>query len=316
MTDAVIHPTSRRRSFGGQVVEAGLARAGFDTSQVPDLALVETERPRRAPYKVVLAQNAWNVVDPATFRQLLRRYPRAQQARHVARRAVARANLRRAGRVVVLTNAMGELCRRVTDRVEVAPLTAPADLGDTAPGDRTTLPEGTVLVPGTVTWYKDPGAALGLLGLLRESGVAVSEVLLAGGDDGSGCLEEIRRASARAGVPVQHRVVDRGDMLAACRLASAVIVPSRLESLGFSLAEALLLAPVVVASDLPAHREIAARLGREPHWIGSAGPVVASELPPPDPKARTAEWLRLGEALGLTASDARPVPDDEEPTTP
>ena len=136
MTDAVIHPTSRRRSFGGQVVEAGLARAGFDTTQVQDLALVETERPRRAPYRVVLVQNAWNVVDLATFRQLLRRYPRAQQARHIARRAVARANLRRADQIVVLTHAMGELCRRVTDRVEVAPLTAPADLGDTAASRR------------------------------------------------------------------------------------------------------------------------------------------------------------------------------------
>ena len=300
------------------MVEAGLARAGFDTAHVPDLALVETDRPRRAPYRVVLAQNAWNVVDLATFRRLLGRYPRAQQARHVARRAVARANLRRAGRVVVLTHAMGELCRRVTDRVEVAPLTAPADLGDGADrAARTALPEGTVLVPGTVTWYKDPGAALGLLGLLRDSGVAVSQVLLAGGDDGSGCLEEVRRAAVRSGVPVHHRVVDRGEMLASCREASAVIVPSRLESLGFSLAEALLLAPVVMASDLPAHREIALRVGREPHWIGSAGPVVAGEPAAPGPEGQ-------GRGVGASGPGARSarcpttrtVPDHEEPDTP
>ena len=106
-------------------------------------------------------------------------------------------------------------------------------------------------------------------------------------------------------------------MLAACRLASAVIVPSRLESLGFCLAEALSLAPVVVASDLPAHREIAARIGREPHWMGTTGPVVAGEPPPPEPETRAAEWARLGRALGVpTFSTARDLPDRQEPPTP
>ena len=289
------------RSPGGQVVEVGLRAQGFDLESRRDVVLVETTKMRARPFNVVLAQNAWNVIPVADFVRHLADYPRAMWPRFLARRAVALANLRRAGTVVCLTEAMAELCRAHTARTKVAGVTVPVDLLRGFAGGGTKLPSGTLLVPGTVTWYKHPHAALEVF--TREA--RFSQVLFAGGDDGSGAWLDVQAKAAQRGIPCSRAVLSRPDMREACRTAEAVVVASQLESLSFSLAEALFLAPQVYASRIPAHREVARRLHMEPDWMDDVGigRVRASALQKTgtatDVRALIAEWTALGQTLGL-----------------
>ena len=77
-----------RRSLGGRVVEESLAGVGFELPAPARVALVETARPGRTPYDVVLAQNAWNVIALRELRTRLGEYPPAQWPRFLARRGV------------------------------------------------------------------------------------------------------------------------------------------------------------------------------------------------------------------------------------
>lgn len=290
-----------RRSFGGAVVENSLRQVGFDLTTGDRLALVEVAHPQRTPFGTVLAQNAWNVVPLSEFWVRLRDYPARMWPRFAARRALAGVNLRRAERVVCLTQAMAELCAAFNRRVEVAPVTVPVDFTSAYVGGEP-LSSGTLLVPGTLTWYKNPVAALDLF---DASDGAWRRVLYAGRDDGSGCWTAVRSEAARRGISIERQVLDRESMRAACASADAVVVGSKLESLSFSLAESLLLARHVHASRIPAHTEVAERLGRRPVWLGEdshadpqrAWPTAADQdfvLP----------WMVLGEKLGLARDGA------------
>lgn len=299
--------TGRRLSLGGEVVELGLTRSGFSLPAASDVALVETERPRRGAFSVVLVQNAWNVVDVRTFVGLLRQYPPGKWPRVTLRRLMAWVNLRRAHRVVVLSSAMAALTRRLVPSTEVCPVTVPLDFldGATPPQDPTW--EGVALVPGTITWHKNTAQAAAVVSALRDRGCPVTKIVLAGKDDGSGMLARTMEAAARAGVPCEQRVLSREEMRQATASAEVVVLPSRLESLSLSMAEALLLGRFVVASRIPAHVEMAGRLDREPVWIGSGGVLAgACGLMPADQRAKwRAEWKNLGESLGLDRQDAR-----------
>jgi glycosyltransferase involved in cell wall biosynthesis len=298
----IAHP-SPRRSLGGHVVENGLTWIGYDVSGDPGVALVETARPGRRAYDVVLAQSAWNVIPRDELRQRLSDYPRSMRRRALARRAVSVVNLKRARRVVCLTEAMAELCSRVSRRVEVAPVTVPADCLDGSLRPADPLPASTLLVPGTVTWYKDPLTALDLY---DEVGTWTS-VVYAGGDDGSGCWAAVEAEAARRGIPAKRTPLSREEMVGACASADAIAVLSRLESLSFSMSEALILGRAVYASTIPAHRELAHRLGRSPRWWPGTQAEVAESGQVLDLPRLRQEWEELGRALGLpTSAGARP----------
>lgn len=289
----------QRRSMGGYVVEAGLAAGGWRPQ--PGVALVETARPGRTPYPVVLAQSAWNVVDRRTFRRLLKRHPLKRRPRVVARRLVATYNLRRAGKVVTLTEAMGDLCRRYNPRVEVAPVTVPVDFLGARPATDPAWAR-TVLVPGTVTWHKATADVPAVVIALRERGQDLERIVLAGSDDGSGCLEATLAAAERAGIPCEQRPMTRDEMLTACASAAVVLLPSELESLSLSLAESLLLSQHVVARRIPAHEELAVRLERQPVWLEADGTLSPGETPPVADRDLTPfldEWAALARALTL-----------------
>lgn len=289
-----------RRSFGGRVVEESLAAVGFRLPPAADVALVETVRPAMAPYRRVLAQNAWNVISSDERRTRLRTYPAAQRARFHARHQVTRVNLRRAERVVCLTHAMAELCAPWSKTVEVAPVTVPMDFLR-ARSSGSDLAPGTMLVPGTVAPYKNPATALDVFAEV-EASLSLSTILFGGGDDGSGVWSAVQAYARARGIAVERRVLDRAAMRAALASAAVVVVPSGLESLSFSLAETLLLSDRVIASPIAAHREVAARLGRQPTWLGSQ---ASSDVTPRRAWSETeidglrAEWVHLGAALGL-----------------
>jgi glycosyltransferase involved in cell wall biosynthesis len=294
--------STRRRSLGGRVVEDSLAEAGFAFR--PSVQLVETARPGRRGAEAVLVQNAWNFVPAAEFRDLSRPYPARMRRRMEQRRLLARLNTRRADRIVALTVPMAELTGRSVDRpVEVSEVLYPLSLlgpEDDAAG----LPEEPfVVVPGTLTWYKDPVVALTLVAARAD---LPRRVVFAGPDDGSGCWVEVQRVASTLGLRVTGGPVPGRVMRTALRRAVAVVVSSRLESLGFSLTEALALAPGrVIASPLPSHLALAERVGRVPEWLGQdpAGATGGSPPSPPDPDDVWASWMRLGECLGLSRTE-------------
>lgn len=290
-----------RRSIGGRVVEDSLTAVGFETSRKPGLAMVETARPGRRPFTTVLAQNAWNTVSNAEFVHRVRKYPSPMIPRVVARRAIARVNLARAERVVCLTHAMADMCRPlVRGDLVVSPVTVPLDAATAGPRSSASHPGGrTVLVPGTVAWYKDPLAAIDV----AVASVENPQVLFAGGDDGSGCWDAVADRCRKIGVEHERATFPRSEMIDAFQSAALVVIPSQMESLSFGLGEALLLAEQVIASPIPAHREVASRLGREPRWL-SGGSVTQSE--PTNPvltlelvRRFDEEWRALGRCLGL-----------------
>lgn len=297
------HASTARRSLGGHAVENSLAQAGYAVASVLGVALVETARPGRTPHHKVLAQNAWNVIPPRELRHMLGEYPRGMWPRFLARRAVAQLNLRRAEQVVCLTETMAELCLPYARNVRVSPVTVPMDFLSAGEARTPPLPPGILLAPGTVTWYKNPAAAINIFSRLVEEGRALTGVLFGGSDDGSGCWTAVQEAADRAHVPCSRRVLSREEMRSACRTADVVAVPSRMESLSFSMAEALLLGRAIVASRIPAHIEVATRLGREPRWMPEArsnGGGHADASPGAVDVTRFAdEWVALGVALGL-----------------
>lgn len=296
------HQRSARRSLGGRVVEDSLAQVGYTFP--PTVQLVETERPRPRPAATVLVQNAWNFVSEAEFRDLVRPYPARMRRRMQQRRVLARFNTRRAGRVVALTSSMAELTGDSIGRpVDVSEVLYPLGLLDPAE-DRDGLPgEPFVLAPGTVTWYKDPLAAAAVVAARPD---LPKRVVFAGPDDGSGCWVEVQRVASTLGLRVTGGQVPAPVMRSALRRAAAVVVSSRLESLGFSLTEALALAPGrVIASPLASHLALAERVGRVPEWLGQDPPATTGGSRPSPPGAddvRTS-WLRLGECLGLSRTE-------------
>lgn len=283
-----------RRSIGGQVVEAGLASLGFDVVR-PDIAMVETRMPTARPFDVVLSQSPWNVLPRSDFRRLSRPYPPAMRRRMWARRAVASVNLRRARRVLSLTEANAEQVRRFSGReVEVAPVWLPLDALEISPRPRP-VPTERGFVPGTLTWYKNPAAALEVA---RRRGIG--ELLFAGPDDGSGCWPDLERRAALAGMHVSRTLLSRQEMYDELAAASVVILPSELETLGFSLCEAMSLAPHVLASPIPSHLEVAERLGAAPEWLPDEGRGWSRTEPVAvDSEGVRCSWRALGDALGL-----------------
>lgn len=308
MTDNVKAGLStQRRSLGGYVVEAGLTAAGYDVQVSGDVALVETARPHRAPYRVVLAQNAWNVIDPSTFRSLLRKYPTGKRIRYVLRRALAQFNLRRAERVVCLTEAMASLCEAYSRNVLVSPVTLPTDFLTRPVPRLDQIWATTALVPGTITWYKNSVQAIRILESLQSNEKSINRVVFAGADDGSGCWSAVKSAANDAGLDCTRVTLSREEMATACASTSVVLIPSELESLSLSLAEALLLAPMVIASDLAVHREVARRIGRQPLWLDSQGRVendIVQPVPVARPESFCEEWKDLGRSLGLSGVSA------------
>ena len=286
-----------RISLGGQVVESSLASAGFDT-RTPGVSLVETASPARR-YSAILLQSAWNALPYADFSRMIAPYPGAMRRRAYARRVVARLNLRRAGRVVCLTEAVAELLHESTGiEAEVAAVTVPIhDWIDPVPINVRTL--GIAVVPGTVTWYKRPSEALRWL---SSTGIDIKLVKFCGKDDGSGCWQDLDRVARELGITIERTVMPHHELYKLYASADVTILPSALESLGFGLSEALLHSNRVIASGIPPHREVAARTGIAPEWL-------TSDVDPPfaiESRSRRIsfdearlEWQRAGSALGL-----------------
>jgi glycosyltransferase involved in cell wall biosynthesis len=269
-------PTTRRSSPGGHAVSDSLAAAGY----LPDrrVALVETARPARRPHAAVVCQNAWNFLPRSDYSRLVAEYAPRRRALYLARRRVAALNTRRAGTNVVLSTYMRDLLADRGRRTTLAEVTLPWDLcigDDVAAAGAGPFPAGSgatppvdrpfVLVPGTLTWYKSPAYALDLLA--RVPAADRPQLVFAGTDDGSGCAEDTRARADAAGIDVWIGPAERPAMKWLLAHAHLTLLPSRLESLSFSMSEALLLSQRLAALPIPVHHEMAHRLGRQPAWL-------------------------------------------------
>ncbi|WP_425402473.1 glycosyltransferase [Knoellia sinensis] len=299
-------PWSKRTSFGGAVVRESLRAVGVDAIPA-SVSLVETATSWRPP-KTILVQSAWNVIPRRDFLRLIRPYPLRMQAKALARRIVAARAIRAAERVVCLTSYLGEVVRtNFAVDVTVAEATAPLDHWRTSNDQLSYRDPCLAIVVGTVTWYKRPDLALRVL---KERRPQVRRVRFLGRDDGSGAWAHVRDVANALGLSVESDVVSHSQIRLEYAKAGVCVLPSALESLGFGLSEALLLSEDVLASSIPPHVEIARRIGRSPEWIH----VREDGLPPDEDQShegRTltqalahAEWTRVAQALGLTATNA------------
>jgi len=272
----VTEQPTRRSSPGGHAVSDSLAAVGF----VPDprVALVETARPGPEPHAAVVCQNAWNFLPRADYSRLVTEYAPRRRALYLARRGVAGLNTRRARTNVVLSTYMRDLLAAHGRRTTLAEVTLPWDLcaaDDVAAAGTDPLPAALtgappadrpfVLVPGTLTWYKSPGYALDLLARVPATDRPL--LVFAGTDDGSGCAEDTRALADAAGIDAWIGPAERPAMKWLLARAQLTLLPSRLESLSFSMSEALLLSRRVAAMPIPVHREMVDRLGRRPVWL-------------------------------------------------
>jgi glycosyltransferase involved in cell wall biosynthesis len=300
----------RRSSPGGNVVTGSLTAIGYHQAQ--SVALVETGRPRLRPYDVVLCQNAWNFVPEMEFSALARSYQPGRRALSRARRAVATVNSRRARTPVVLSHYMAGLLAYQGVRPVVSPVTLPLELCEPSPPLMRAvagITEPFLLVPGTLTPYKNADYAIDLLRLLDPDQRPL--LVLAGTDDASGHHQQLSAELVRSGLRHWIGPVNRQEMSWLLTHALTTIVPSRLESLSFSMAEALVLSSHVLASTLPVHREVAARLGREPHWLPAEPDVATAHAllehhavaPMADVAAYLEEWHDLGAVLTARLKD-------------
>lgn len=301
----------RRSSPGGHVVARSVEAAGF--THLASVALVETVKPTLRPARVVLSQNAWNYLPRAEFATLAGAYPPRHRLLYRARRGMARVNSRRTAHNVALTDYMGDLVRSTGVECSVVPVTLPWDMS----GGR--LPAAVavagvdrpfVVVPGTFTWYKDAHYALDLLEMIPAPERPL--IVLAGTDDDSGCHDDLRARLAARSLEHWMGPVNRGEMAWLLREATATVIPSRLESLSFSLAEALVLSRRVLASPLPVHLEVAQRLGRAPLWLTErptaemAAALVGepADMPSVSTLPYDDEWVLLAEKLTEWGADA------------
>ena len=283
-----------------------MAAVGF-THDRHRVALVETARPRRRAFDVIVCQNAWNFIPREHFRSLLQPYPRRSRLLYRARRAIARINVRRARRVVTLSNYMGNLVAATGAKVEVVPVSAPADLDRVSAQRPNWLPARTELwlIPGTLTWYKRPQYAIELASQARAAG---REPLLvfAGGDDGSGCAQDVQRRLESVAMSAFIREVSRSEMLWLMAHAYVVVIPSELESLSLTFAEALQLGRRVWAQPIPVHLELVDHIQRMPSWLPKNPDYAVVERLRPDGdwhlpnnlETKAGAWRELSTLLG------------------
>ena len=120
---------------------------------------------------------------------------------------------------------------------------------------------------------------------------------------------ELPAADLRAGA------VSRNEMFWLLQNSTATLLFSRMESLSFSLGEALALSQRVFATPIPVHIEVAARIGRDPVWLEDSWErnhscdLVSSEvgaLASVDRRREVGAWIAVAESLGLSRKEARP----------
>jgi glycosyltransferase involved in cell wall biosynthesis len=214
------------------------------------------------------------LIDPA-------RYPRPRWFRAMARRILA--GLRAAAVVFHSTAAVGEQIVRAglvpEDRLVLAPHGVAAEFAPDPPGPSPRVPwlEGLdgrpwVLHVGTCVPRKRIDVLLDVFSGLREK-VPGARLVKVGGEWSAEQRDQIERLDLGGDITHVCRI-PRAELAEAYRRAGAVLVTSEAEGFGLPVIEALACGAPVVASDLPALREVGgpavvyAPVADVPAWVG------------------------------------------------
>jgi glycosyltransferase involved in cell wall biosynthesis len=231
------------RMFHEQTAIARRSSA-YDVVYVPgNFAIGAVRRPQ-----VLVLQSLWHF--GARAREIRSRTPERMRLRLAVETIAARASVRKADRVICVSEAMRACVVEDLGDLEKITVVAPAAPHFPSEATRAEPSAPYVLAVGTDLPHKD------WTGLIRsfERHLDLPPLVLAGW-----CAPRRRRelasrsgyGSARALGPV----LDRGELADLYRNAACVVAHSHLESYGFTAVEALSLGVPLAASDIPAHRE-------------------------------------------------------------
>jgi glycosyltransferase involved in cell wall biosynthesis len=207
---------------------------------------------------------------------------------------LTRAGLRRVRRVLFPTRAAADLIRAVVPVPESAVAVVPYGISAEAfaGGEATRAERPFLLLPAAVERHKNVEVAIEGLAQLA----APLDLWVVGPTHTDPAyVDELRALAARVGVADRVRFtgpVPYATMLSYYRGASAFVFPSRIETFGHPVLEALLAGTPVVASDIPAFRELAGDAGRffPPDDPGAFARAVAAVLAGPEAtRARVAQ---------------------------
>lgn len=300
---------SRQRwSLGGDAVLQSLVASGLAESR-RGVYLRETHRPELDRPAAVLAQNALTVAPPGQLRTILAGSPVKTRAKTAAMVGVARVNLKRARRIVVLSHTMAGYVEQAVpgagSRLVVCPVTLPLDLRDHAtPALQPREP--VVAVIGSVSPHKDFDTTIRALARAAPD-LGLRHVVVYGEPTDASVGRHLTTLAGRLGIDLRTTEVGRADLLRAVSRAAVVVVPGVLESLGLALPEACVATSAVAATDIPAHRELAARLSATVDWFapGDVDDAYAAILAAaaretsatPVPTTVASEWRAVVDAL-------------------
>ncbi|MGA2319518.1 MAG: glycosyltransferase [Solirubrobacteraceae bacterium] len=198
--------------------------------------------------QVLVLQSLWHFGKQA--RAMRARCPVRIRMRLAAEAIAARASVRKAERVLCVSEAMRSSVVEDLGDLEKITVVPPAPPRFHAAGPRRMASGPYVLAVGTDLPHKD------WTGLIRsfERHVDLPPLVLVGS-----CTprrrRELARRSGHRSTRVLGPVLDRGELADLYRHATCVVAHSHLESYGFTAVEALSLGVPLAASDIPAHRE-------------------------------------------------------------
>ncbi len=208
----------------------------------------------RAPVpQVLVLQSLWHFGTEA--RVVRDRCPMAMRVRLAAESLAARASVRKADRVICVSETMRSCV--VEDLGELEKLTVVSPAAPRLPAQAPSLPaeDGReritgeyVLSVGTDLPHKDWAGLVEIFERHRE----LPPLVLVGW-----CSEARRRELAASGdrVRLLGPILDRGELASLYRHATCALAHSHLESYGLTAIEALSVGAPLAASDIPAHRE-------------------------------------------------------------
>lgn len=272
-----------------------------DVIYIPgNLGLIMSPRPQ-----VVCQQNAWYFTD--AIREFRRtRCSRLMRVRLAVESAAARWSVRHATAVVTVSETMRQMIESDLGRLECLRViaSAPPNLGSEAGSSH--QPAGYALAVAHDDPHKDHDGLVEAFGRHRD----LPPLVIAGR-----CRDARRQLLEQRGngrVQLLGQIGDSSRLAQLYRGASCVVAHSRFESFGLTPAEALSFQKAIVASDIPAHREVCGPVAHyyPPGDLDALAAAVRSACahrapPSAEAPAATRTWLQnaaeLADVLGAAA---------------
>ncbi len=273
----------------------------YDAVYVPgNFAIARTRVPQ-----VLVLQSLWHFGQQA--REARNRCPVAMRSRLLAEARVARASVRRADRVICVSETMRSCVAEDLGELEKVIVVSPAPPQLHPDPGHNRLSGQYVLSVGTDLPHKD------WTGLVRafQRQTDLPPLVLVGW-----CSPARRRAIShlsRDSVCLLGPVIDRSELASLYSNAACVVAHSHLESYGLTAVEALALGVPLAASDIPAHREFCGSAAHyyDPHDGDALAAAVADAIRAGPASGAPALALTWADNANMTAEVLRDAADGQ-----